>query len=424
MKIANLLFAVFLLTVFQLRFVNAQDEKETHTFKIIGKTRMPVIIGLPNEKAVEYDPKSSDHLIISVFNKNNSVIIRKLYLFKGKKFDLSKENQYIADHVLIRDGIQRIYREDGSVEKEQSCQAGILIKETGFYPDGKKQFLFSGNERILNGEYKIWFPNGQLNYSGTYKNNRKDGEFRKYDESGTLLSHGVYEEGKLVSGEAVVHDIVYDNPENQATYIHGEEAFDANLKLKSSEIEGLEKIKAEKRIDLKLIIDKTGQVTKIESFSNLSDQELELINSFFDAMPEYHPATVEDVPVASALILKLILSNQGLSRYINNKPFEGNSNEVFPEFPGGQNMLKSYLSSNLRYPIEAAKKKIQGKVFVAYTVTEEGTIADVKVVRGIDMYLDAEAVRVIKNMPKWTPGKIDGKPVKVSFTAPISFKLE
>ena len=195
MKIVNFLFAAFILTSFQLHFVNAQDEKETHTFKIIGNTRMPVIIGLPNEKAVEYDPKSSDHLIVSIFNKTNSVINRKLYLFKGKRFDLSKENQYIADHVLIRDGIQLIYREDGSVEKEQFCQAGILIMETGFYPDGEKQFLFSGDERILNGEYKIWFPNGQLNYSGAYKNNRKDGEFRMFDESGTLLSHGVYQEG-------------------------------------------------------------------------------------------------------------------------------------------------------------------------------------------------------------------------------------
>lgn len=424
MKNVNLLLAVFLLTVFQLRYVNAQDENGIHTFKIVGITRMPVIIGLPNEKAVEYDPNSSDHLIVSVFNKTNSVINRKLYLFIGKRFDLSKENHYIIDNVLIRDGIQRIYREDGSVENEQFCQAGILIMETGFYPDGKKQFLFSGDERILNGEYKIWFPNGQLNYSGAYKNNRKDGEFRMFDESGTLISQGVYQEGILVSGEAVVHDIVYDNPEIPATYIHGEEAFDANLKLKSSEIEGLEKIKVEKRIDLKLIIEKTGQVTKIESFSNLPDAELKLINSFFDELTEYHPATVEDVPVASVLILKLILSNQGLTRYTNNKPFEGNSNKEFPKFPGGEVKLKEYLSSNIRYPIETLKKKIQGKVFVAFTVTEDGTITDVKVIRGIDMYLDAEAVRVIKNMPKWSPGQINGKPVRVSLTAPINFILQ
>lgn len=423
MKIVNFLIATSLLVIFQFHFVIAQDAKDDRPFKITGKTRMPVAIGLPNEKSVEYAKESSDHLIVSVSNKDNSLINRKCYLFKGKKFDLSKERQYLVEKELILDGIQSNYRENGSIEKELYFQNGFLLKEIGYFPDGNKHYLFSGDEKILNGEYKIWFPNGQLNYSGAYKNNRKDGEFHMFDQKGSMVKQGVYQEGKLVAGEAVVHEIVYDNPEKPAVFNHGEETLDAYMKHKSLEMERLINIETGKHIDLKFIIDKTGKVANIESFSKLSDEEMRLLNSFFGEMPEYKPATVEDVPVASTLILKLILSNEGLAIRPDSQYFTNQSKE-FPEFPGGQNMLKSYLSTNLRYPIEAAKKKIQGKVFVAYTVTEDGIITNVKVVRGIDMYLDAEAVRVIKNMPKWTPGKIDGKPVRVSLTAPINFILQ
>lgn len=98
--------------------------------------------------------------------------------------------------------------------------------------------------------------------------------------------------------------------------------------------------------------------------------------------------------------------------------------EQMPSFPGGTKAMMEFLSKNTQYPEEAAKKGIQGTVFVQFVVEKDGSIKDVKVIRGKHPLLDAEAVRVAKLMPKWTPGKQDGKAVRVEFTMPVKFKLQ
>jgi len=99
--------------------------------------------------------------------------------------------------------------------------------------------------------------------------------------------------------------------------------------------------------------------------------------------------------------------------------------ESMPEFPGGQQALFKYLSENIKYPVIAQENGIQGKVVCQFTVNKDGSIVDIEVVRsGGDPSLDKEAVRVIKTMPKWKPGKQRGKPVRVKFTVPVSFKLQ
>lgn len=95
-----------------------------------------------------------------------------------------------------------------------------------------------------------------------------------------------------------------------------------------------------------------------------------------------------------------------------------------PSFPGGQAAMKTYLARNIKYPPTAMKNKIEGRVILQFVVRADGSISDTHVMRGISPELDAEAVRVIANMPKWNPGKQDGKPVNVKFTIPVSFKLD
>ena len=98
--------------------------------------------------------------------------------------------------------------------------------------------------------------------------------------------------------------------------------------------------------------------------------------------------------------------------------------EVQPEFPGGMDGLMKYLAKNLRYPAKAKANKVQGRVVLKFIVDKQGCISDVKVVKSLDPECDAEAIRLIKNMPKWIPGKIDGEPVeRCSFTCPVIFKL-
>lgn len=97
--------------------------------------------------------------------------------------------------------------------------------------------------------------------------------------------------------------------------------------------------------------------------------------------------------------------------------------EVMPEFIGGLSALRLFLNTNIRYPAQARRKNIQGKVVVKFIVNENGAVVNPQIIRSVDDTLDEEALRVIKSMPNWKPGLIDGKPVKVYYTLPISFKL-
>lgn len=97
--------------------------------------------------------------------------------------------------------------------------------------------------------------------------------------------------------------------------------------------------------------------------------------------------------------------------------------EVMPQFPGGQGELMKYLRNNVKYPAEAQKKKIEGRVIVTFVVNQKGRITNPTVERSAHPLLDAEALRVVKRMPKWTPGRMNGEPVNVKFRLPITFKL-
>ena len=97
--------------------------------------------------------------------------------------------------------------------------------------------------------------------------------------------------------------------------------------------------------------------------------------------------------------------------------------EQAPSFPGGSSELMSYLSKNIKYPKEAQAAKQEGRVIVQFVITSDGSVADIKVVRGVSPVLDMEALRVVKKMPKWTPGRQDGKAVNVRYTLPVTFRL-
>lgn len=98
--------------------------------------------------------------------------------------------------------------------------------------------------------------------------------------------------------------------------------------------------------------------------------------------------------------------------------------EQMPEYPGGQAALFDYLSKNIKYPADAEKKKVEGKVFVTFVVDTDGKITDVSLMRKVFPSLDAEAVRVISAMPNWIPGKQKGQVVRVKYTVPIMFRLK
>ncbi len=95
--------------------------------------------------------------------------------------------------------------------------------------------------------------------------------------------------------------------------------------------------------------------------------------------------------------------------------------EEMPEYPGGIAKLMEYLANNIKYPEKARKNKVQGKVFVNFIVEKDGSISNIKILRGLGDGCNEEVIRVLKNMPKWEPGKHNGKPVRVSFNIPVKF---
>jgi protein TonB len=98
--------------------------------------------------------------------------------------------------------------------------------------------------------------------------------------------------------------------------------------------------------------------------------------------------------------------------------------ESMPEFPGGQAKMMEFIARNIKYPPMARESGIQGRVFVNFVVEPNGSVSNVKVLRGIGGGCDEEAIRVVESMPRWTPGRQRGKAVRVSFNLPVRFTLQ
>ena len=98
--------------------------------------------------------------------------------------------------------------------------------------------------------------------------------------------------------------------------------------------------------------------------------------------------------------------------------------EQMPQFPGGDAALMKYLSSHINYPPMAAENGVQGKVILQFVVEKDGRVGEVKIARSVDKDLDKEAIRVVKSLPKFTPGRQNGYPVRVWYTLPVNFKLQ
>ena len=107
---------------------------------------------------------------------------------------------------------------------------------------------------------------------------------------------------------------------------------------------------------------------------------------------------------------------------VSNKVFD--VVEEMPHFPGGAAALQAFLSSNTKYPVVAQENGVQGRVIVSFVVERDGSITDVRVIRSVDPSLDREASRVVRSMPRWSPGKQNGSAVRVKYTVPVVFRLQ
>ena len=154
------------------------------------------------------------------------------------------------------------------------------------------------------------------------------------------------------------------------------------------------------------------EAPKVEEVLEIMDNDSEVEESTIQASDDtqaavevkYTPVEVEEEEVEEQQIFQVV--------------------EEMPEFPGGMGECMKYLASKIKYPTISQENGVQGRVIVQFVVNRDGSIVDPVVVRGVDPYLDKEALRVISTMPKWKPGKQRGKAVRVKYTVPVMFRLQ
>ena len=148
----------------------------------------------------------------------------------------------------------------------------------------------------------------------------------------------------------------------------------------------------------------TTQLEIVDDDVEVEDIEINVETNQNEVIEEYVPVEVEEEEVVEAEVFTIV--------------------EQMPRFPGGDAKMYEYLGKNIKYPQIARETGIQGRVFVNFVVEPDGSVSNVKVLRGIGGGCDEEAMRVVKGMPKWSPGKQRGKTVRVSYTLPVVFKLQ
>ncbi len=186
-----------------------------------------------------------------------------------------------------------------------------------------------------------------------------------------------------------------------------------------------------------------SEVKVYDSFdtSLLAEEEIEIVQTQQELPPPPPPPVPDVVEVINIVEDDVIVESVEITTEDDkNKevviqapvaaPIEEEDNVVFqvvetmPAFPGGDANLFKFLGENVKYPVIAQENGIQGRVICQFVVNKDGSIVDVEVVRPVDPSLDKEAIRVIKSMPKWSPGKQRGKSVRVKYTLPVNFKLQ
>ncbi|MBR5082337.1 MAG: M56 family metallopeptidase [Bacteroidales bacterium] len=191
------------------------------------------------------------------------------------------------------------------------------------------------------------------------------------------------------------------------------------------------------RVFVSFVIEKDGSVNEAKVMRGIGGGCDEEAVRVVKNMPKWKPGMQKGKPVRVSYMMPLnfkltegqpnpSLGEARVSK-VESKPDKNGVYQMveeMPEFPGGMEAMMDYVAQNVKYPQEAVEKEISGRVFVSFIVEKDGSVNEVKVMKGVGGGCDEEAVRVVKAMPKWKPGKQEGKPVRVSYMMPITFKLQ
>lgn len=215
------------------------------------------------------------------------------------------------------------------------------------------------------------------------------------------------------------HEKIFVNPESWPRFPGGEDALMQFIQDNIHYPPEAAKKRIEGRVLVRFVVDSIGQVRDVEVVRSLNkalDREaVRLVQS----LPRFIPGSVYGEPVNMNYVLPVTFKlNDGMDfEALDEEP------EQRPQFPGGKEALMDFLRSNVRYPDEAARRRVEGVVYVQFMVDRNGKISDIQVVGPVDNTLDQEAVRVCKLLPDFEPALLHGEPVDEHFILAITFEI-
>ena len=351
--------------------------------------------------------------------------------------------------------------EFGRFEIYDDNGAPIRLKDTVIYNEDGTYFKFETSDDFdpMNGEPRKKITVTSYNADGTPSNNFKLTEMEKHGDtvSYDIAPFSIYSEAfsdkiKITTEEDInikvkhqSNDTVYNIVEQMPEFPGGVNALISHVghnivypaEAKEKEIQG--------RVFVGCVVEKDGSISNVKVLKGIGGGCDEEAVRVISSMPKWKPGKQKGKPVRVNYQIPIVfeLGNPQKTKEQDNSgetskvgevkktvPYGPDKNGVYqiveemPKFPGGENALMDYVAKNVVYPKEAQEKGISGRVFVGFIVEKDGSVSEVKVLRGIGGGCDEESIRVVKAMPKWKPGKQDGKPVRVSYQLPIFFKLQ
>ena len=424
---------------------------------------------------LEAHPSDNSKFIAKYYNKHTRSIVEYLTMAtKTPNITVATFDSLRKERLVFAHGEYYEFYPGSKKKFEVNFENGKRIGEgIGYYQTGEIKYKVT-YPITPKGKCTFYFKNGSISEITNYENGKIDGLIKKYYPNGNKFSFTNYsrgiKEGKYQSfhlngktkrkakfkNDSIISSNCFD--------VYGNK-IDCNLYLIQPTIEGgFEALKKEiEEIDFtfnagqtdtstfRIIIDvdTTGHPILTNYFTKFENQMYNQLIDWVDQLPVFSKVFIDDFPKPYSINLAFPICNGeplwlGEPTALKHNPnfvvkFENKptwfwefpnpaDRQIFfivdnmPSFPGGEKALRNFISRNISYPKLASRNRIQGKVYVTFVVDKDGSVTDVKIAKGVHPALDAEAMRVVKKMPKWIPGSTRGKATRVSYTVPINFE--
>lgn len=292
---------------------------------------------------------------------------------------------------------------------------------TSYFKNGNIKGKVNYEDNVLNGLTVEYYENGKVNWKGSYKNGKYDGKWEGFYDNGIPMTQKIWTEGKLLKinyftdtdGQSLlqngtgIYKEYYQNKVVKSIQKYREHQKNGEWKYfyENGKLSAIINYEDNKAHGTFTTYHKNG---KLKTKGNYWEGKKDSVWTYYDEEGKETNSELWERGLKSDLEAKKKVEKM----------------ETLPTFKGGKQALSSYLSQNMNYPETAKKIGIQGKVFVEFVISKDGSIQNVKLLKGVQNDLDNEAIRLIKNMPNWVPGEIRGKKVSVKQVIPINFSLQ